>query len=96
MDDLRERIAWIWAAYYDSNEFIPSDGGAENMRNLGDEFRALADAVLAEIGETHYVVEREAAKRIALAAGASECFEDNGAPCIRSEDWKTIDALAKG
>jgi hypothetical protein len=69
MDDLRERIAWIWAAYYDSNEIIPSDGGAENMRNLGDEFRALADAVLAEIGETHYVVERAALDEALRDAG---------------------------
>jgi hypothetical protein len=39
------------------------------MWNLGDEFRALADAVLAEIGETHYVVERAALDEALRDAG---------------------------
>ena len=31
--------------------------------------------------------------RLSVAAAASDCFEEDGAPCIRGDDWVKIDAL---
>jgi hypothetical protein len=84
MDELRERIAWIWAAYHDTNEIIPTDGGAENMRTLGDEYRELADQVLAAIPSTGFeLVPQELLadliRGIIATHGCHNCAEDAGA-----------------
>lgn len=54
-----------------------------------------ADAVLAEIERTHVLLEREFARRLAVAAQVSDCFDDRGAPCLRSEDWAAIERLLR-
>ena len=57
---------------------------------------ATVDAVLAEIERTHVLVERGAARRIAVAAGVSECDELNGAPCMHPEDREVLIAMLEG
>lgn len=50
----------------------------------------VVDAVLAEIERDHVIVDKQAGVRLARAARVSDCFEDNGAPCVHTEDWPLI------
>jgi hypothetical protein len=77
-EELRERLEGVFATFaFDT--MSPGVG---------------ADVVLAEIEAAGYVlVERAFAWRMARAAAVSECFEDNGAPCLHGEDYRRLDAL---
>ena len=92
-DELRNRLNTVVLVTAEARCADDGDGYTDVwVTNI----EATVGAVLTEIGRTHVLVERGSARRIAVAAGVSDCDTLNGAPCMHPEDREVLIAMLEG